>query len=73
MLFANVYLLEASAAISPYKGCVAVPLSENDLAFHESFCRRWLSRIEFSPAADTDKDFKILFDRLQVRSVCEKT
>jgi len=37
ILFANVCLLDASAAISPYKGCVAVPLSENDLAFHESF------------------------------------
>lgn len=41
-LFAKVCLLDASAAISPYNGCVAVPLSEKDLRSGEQRYRHHL-------------------------------
>ncbi len=69
-LFAKVFRLVASAAISPKSGCVAVSLSENVLAHISKappICQIYI------PATDANKDLDLLLDSLHIRSVLEQT
>lgn len=64
-LFAKLCRLAGSAAISPYNGCVAVPLSENVLQSISS-AGDSSSRVENLPATDTHENLQVGLGRLQI-------